>query len=503
MKSSISKSLMEAIRKVVTKENEVLVEHKVDPIYEAYASMNEKVRFDDDDDYENLERKARDKKKDLARANRRKEKEMAEEVEESFEVYDLTGMLEEGEGVLKGLPDHIKKAVTGRKYSSDNRGGENSEVVDHGPIKSHSNLRGVLSNAMKNRGTHVLYHNGNPIGAVHQSDNYGARPKFKVKDETGEKHVLKREKVHGTGRYVGNHYIPYQEREHKDFHHSKGEAIDKMVYHVTQKHLHGDDLDDKSTFKKHHFELKTFGHDKNREEVSKARKDNRPNPGHDTLHKIKAKAIDKMADRHVPGAGAKEKAHELHKAIGHAIEAGDVKAARDHMASLEHHMRQHGLSHDSSEKSSYKRALERMSSRDSWDKQWGRKDMQRLKDRGIVKEEVELSEEELARLAEIEASFDEDVEQIDEISKKTLGSYIKRATDSAVNHAVKSTMHDFGSDGADVGPYLPHTQKWSKEGHKNAARYHAHKGVNREEGIKKAAKRLAKEDVETSGSDTE
>lgn len=72
----------------------------------------------------------------------------------------------------------------------------------------------------------------------------------------------------------------------------------------------------------------------------------------------------------------------------------------------------------------------------------------------------------------------EDVEQIDEISKSTLGSYIKKATRQAIDNSFDHGVND----------ELNRPLK---------ARKFANKAWKREKGIQKAATKLAKEDVES------
>ena len=79
---------------------------------------------------------------------------------------------------------------------------------------------------------------------------------------------------------------------------------------------------------------------------------------------------------------------------------------------------------------------------------------------------------------------DKDIEQIDELSKRTLGSYISKATVRTGQHDDEAGKAMGGEDYDDVDDHLDKSEKRGK-------------------GINKAVKRLAKEDIdESAGSDT-
>ena len=93
------------------------------------------------------------------------------------------------------------------------------------------------------------------------------------------------------------------------------------------------------------------------------------------------------------------------------------------------------------------------------------------------------------KLTKEEAELDE--EQLDELSKKTLGSYIKKATDwtyedprTIGNLSSKSTEKDIKSGGEDGGE-------------------EAHKARMRSKGVAKAVNRLTKEEVDLDEEQTE
>lgn len=77
----------------------------------------------------------------------------------------------------------------------------------------------------------------------------------------------------------------------------------------------------------------------------------------------------------------------------------------------------------------------------------------------------------------------EEVEQIDEISKKTLSSYVKKAKASANAHDHMENMHRA-------------VAKDREDEHNEQALKHMWKAENRRQNVEKAEKKLAKEDVE-------
>ena len=85
-------------------------------------------------------------------------------------------------------------------------------------------------------------------------------------------------------------------------------------------------------------------------------------------------------------------------------------------------------------------------------------------------------------------AFGESAEQIDELSKKTLGSYIKKASVNAVNKAKESEKHYAATEHEDdVDTHNYHVVKSSKA---------ADKASNRLAGIRRATNRLTKEDLD-------
>lgn len=88
----------------------------------------------------------------------------------------------------------------------------------------------------------------------------------------------------------------------------------------------------------------------------------------------------------------------------------------------------------------------------------------------------------------------EEVENLDEISKKTLSSYISKASDSAANHAFKQGTADQKAKSA--------TRPAGRATHDMKADNEAEKTNKRLSGIKLAAKKLAKEEVESIDEDT-
>lgn len=360
---NISRKLLESIRQVVSGETEYEVVEKKDLISEAYADMLD----------ENTE----------------------------FEIYEINDTLEEGAGSLAGLPKHIAKVIT-----KHHGGGENSSVVDHGPITSHSKLHGALSNAMKDHnGTHVLYHNDKPIGALHTSYvASGTRPEYGIEKTDGPVKAKHSEKVHGTGKYDNRagKYIPLRIHEYETPKHNKDNALMKMIHHIASRHAGDADMTDKSTYKAHKFEVKTFKPDAARKEKKEIRAGARPHPDNSTLKRNTDKAVEKMANKHLAGDGPLTKTKELHAALGKAIESGDHKAVRQHLGALDSHTKySDSMKNDSYDKSSYKDAVKKLkrgtreAARNengySWDKKRGREDINRLKEKGAIKEDFDES----------------------------------------------------------------------------------------------------------------
>ncbi len=353
-------------------------------------------------------------------------------------------MLEEGSGSLGGLPKHIIKTITkGYSSSGAGHGGENSPVTEHGRVTSYSKFHHHLGNAMKDHNAvHVVYHNGRPIGSTHTKwVSSGTRAEHGVTDDTGEKYVKRPMRdLHGARKYLSA-----EDRKYDDPKHNKAEAINQVIHHVVKKHIGDDDITDKDTYKKHHIEVKSYHPDPERKAKKAARE--KGSEDSDSLKKNREKAIDKMAYKHVVGNSPHSKAKELHKKIGDAIESGDHGAARTHMRELDDHIRHSGIAKDSYDKESYKKAIHnlargtRSASTDSWsgdyDKKRGREDLEHLKKRGAIKEHIEFSEAELAYMAEILDAAD--AQELEELSKKTLKSYIDKAGISAHQYNLKAS----------------------------------------------------------------
>lgn len=82
--------------------------------------------------------------------------------------------------------------------------------------------------------------------------------------------------------------------------------------------------------------------------------------------------------------------------------------------------------------------------------------------------------------ADVQHIQNEEVEELDELSKKTLGSYIKKASEKAIQHAHAQDVEDLMR--RDRDPSL--------------VRHHADKKWKRLKGINKATDKLAQEEVE-------
>lgn len=86
---------------------------------------------------------------------------------------------------------------------------------------------------------------------------------------------------------------------------------------------------------------------------------------------------------------------------------------------------------------------------------------------------------------------DEEVEQLDEISKKTLGRYVKAAAGSIEDHGRESTARNFRGNAA-----LKAGQGARMDAHDKARDGHEHKLAQRHLGVSRAVKRLTKEETE-------
>ena len=89
----------------------------------------------------------------------------------------------------------------------------------------------------------------------------------------------------------------------------------------------------------------------------------------------------------------------------------------------------------------------------------------------------------------------EDVEQIDELSKKTLSSYATKAHADRIKHssAAKDAMKDYEDDYGDPGDEDEHGRDSYER-----SEYHADKADKRKAGMEKAYKKLAKEQIDVS-----
>src|SRR6056297_1509376 len=85
----------------------------------------------------------------------------------------------------------------------------------------------------------------------------------------------------------------------------------------------------------------------------------------------------------------------------------------------------------------------------------------------------------------------ENSEQIDELSKKTLGSYVKKASDDMYDKGGRVAYHSNKGNKSD-GVFADA----SKKKHRAKATDAERKAANRSTGISRAVKRLSKEDTE-------
>lgn len=362
---------------------------------------------------------------------------------EMYIVTDYSDFLNEGAGSLEPFPNHIKKTIT------KGGGGENSEVDHLGRASSYSNLKGHINNAMKSGKVLVVHHNGKPIASTHTtSDHYGGRAKYGVQDHENTLTATRSVQRHGTGKWDNRtkKYIPSEYSSHQDTHHSKDEAIHKVL-RVVQKHTGEHDIEHKDTYKHHNIELKTVAADQDRVNTSARRRANKPamqdnhvKNGEDrwgyknvrktsstpagSFDKIKKHALNKMVDKHVDDKdNPHEQAHQIHQKLSDALHAGDSKAVLKHTNDLADHVRNKGIDHDSFDKSRYKSALSDLRNK-NYGTDYARKTIKDLKDKGVVKE----MEENNMTLSE--AINEHGPEILDELSKETLWKYNTKAQGS-------------------------------------------------------------------------
>lgn len=127
----------------------------------------------------------------------------------------LEGELTESAGALAGIPDHIKKSMTG---SYDNRAGEHSNTTTQS-VKTKSATQSAATASLKDNKHVIIKHDGKVIGSVHPTSGiatsraehrlHGATPPdaryyhFHVNRGDAVSHIHKL--IDGAGGYDGHH----------------------------------------------------------------------------------------------------------------------------------------------------------------------------------------------------------------------------------------------------------------------------------------------------------
>lgn len=295
--------------------------------------------------------------------------------------------LEEGLGSLAGLPKHLVKSVVSAKgqYNSKTRGGENSPITSHGVATSHHALKKAINASLDSGGHTVLYHNGSPVGAIHNDDSYG-KPTYAMHDDKGAAPAKKSRTVPGTGKYdhrsgkyIAPKFHPYEENSH-----TKGEAVDKAIHNILGNRAGVADMTDKTAYKAHNFEVRNIGKDASRAEKAAGRTVARKRE--DTLGPIRDKAIDKYAVNHLSSDNSPhEQAKNLHAQIGDAIEKGEHLKVHTLAGALQDHVKKHGVGKTSHDAKSFKDSLKTLRNGPDYMKDYARRDIANKKDAGTIK----------------------------------------------------------------------------------------------------------------------
>jgi hypothetical protein len=316
--------------------------------------------------------------------------------EERFHVVDLTGIMEldEDAGTLTGLTRHLKNVITGKSaHRNDSLGGEHSGVEGSGKIPHRSALHGRISDAMKKGHTAVVFKDGEPVGAVQPTTDYNGRVKANVHTATDRETRTTSTPIRGTGRMVGSTYVPqqYHKREEPDF--NKTDAIHRLSHSTVPMGAE----DEKSQFKDHNIEVKTYSNDPQRiakmgerskiwpgMQVNYIHAPHMPQTGYNKDISSKTPAgdmshfKDSAAHRLAQNAlGSSETPHatakNLHAEIGQHLDSGDVKAAREAMGRLDYHIQRKGLTQEHPDVDRYADSLKSgMSS-------WGKRERARMR----------------------------------------------------------------------------------------------------------------------------
>lgn len=378
------------------------------------------------------------------------------EVEEYFYVlenFDLEQLDEaKSRGNLPELTKHLTKVVT------DRMAGQNSDVADSGKLSGMSALKKHVDHALSNNQIPVLHIDNKPVSAlVKSSHSLGARDAYAVHDS--EKRipvqVVRHPTIHDFR--MGRTSIHSYEDPHGTF--GKGSALDKFTGGLTKDH-----------FKDKTISVKSIAVDKDRLQVSKDRNDSRKTDAMSGLKKNTEAAAIKIAKTKIPGGNtAADEAMKLHTELGKHIAAGDHKAVRNTLNSLENHVRTKGLENKDDKVKEYAGALKDIKNGYSWNKKYAKETTARLRGETATNEEVlldlinfsaELGGDQLMEFANDLIQVVEDVElsteangaDLTELSKETLGKYVKSASTDAKFLGYQAGNIDGNSDTAKKHP---------------------------------------------------
>lgn len=443
--------------------------------------------------------------------------------------------LDEAAGAMAGLPKNITKHLTRKTYGGGVGGaGENSAVTKH-TATSASSLSGHVKAGL-DAGHAVAVHVNGKLHKVVTSNGdggQGQRGHFQVHDAAGQNSQKETKWVRtrvGASRYENRKH----ERTEVNF--TKSDALHKTTGGM------GDGSSEKKFFKDNHVEVHHIARDEERAKKATARAAAKPEmqanfvkakegekkeyyhsdkkqtsttSAGDNLKGIKDAAAERLAKKKLGASGesAKSKALEIHKNLAKHIEAGDHRAVRQSLRDLEHHVSNVGLQGHEEKVKEYAKHLKDMK---GWRREYAKKDMAKL--RGETNESVDFDDldeafdrilamyEQIDELnsipmEDIEAFMQtEDFEALDELSKTTLGNYVKKAaTSMAVTHA-KKVQKDTEADEVDRFTNRHMNNKFGDQekikdmiGASQSERYDLHrKTMKRMSGIGKAADKLSK-----------
>lgn len=319
-------------------------------------------------------------------------------VVEDYSDMDLS--IDEAAGALAGLPKHAIKALTRRGAFA---AGNNSETEKFHANNQSGVVKHIKAGLDANHGVAVYVNDKLHKVANPSSFSYGRTQKYGVHNSD------KQEKTIETHRTSGTKYNPSRTYQHASPEISKGDTVDRLIPAFS----------DKEFYKNNKVEVVHIKPDAKRAIKQDRRKEASKGQNSD-IAKIQDTAATKLAQKTL---GQKESpvavAAKLHKELGDHIASGDHRKAKTAADALAAHVQQHGLAKDHPDTARYAEALKGLQNSGSYMRTYDRKTLQRLK----AKNESEEGVDEL-----IEA-----LDNLEEISAKALGSYVKKASVDASN----------------------------------------------------------------------